>query len=163
MLVAAAMMSAAAIVGTPAAATPLLFSFDGVAGPSSDFSFILDSSPSVTNPGSQSFDVSNVNMTYGGSGLTEGLTFYTLSDGGGLADDFNLFDLYGEQLFTGSTSAPTFLTGTFELANVAGGEAGILTISTAAVPEPATWAMLVLGFGALGIAVRRSKKVLAAA
>lgn len=30
--------------------------------------------------------------------------------------------------------------------------------SPAAVPEPATWAMMLLGFGAMGVAVRRSRK-----
>lgn len=44
-----------------------------------------------------------------------------------------------------------------------GGDNGLrITASNAtfggAVPEPATWAMMLLGFGAIGIAVRRSRK-----
>ncbi|HEX8838885.1 MAG TPA: PEPxxWA-CTERM sorting domain-containing protein, partial [Sphingomicrobium sp.] len=30
-----------------------------------------------------------------------------------------------------------------------------------AVPEPATWAMMLLGFGAIGVSMRRRKPVLA--
>lgn len=36
--------------------------------------------------------------------------------------------------------------------------AGLDLVSLAAVPEPATWAMFVLGFGVLGAALRRSRK-----
>ena len=38
-----------------------------------------------------------------------------------------------------------------------------LTRTAGAVPEPATWAMMLLGFGAIGLAARRRKEVNAAA
>lgn len=158
---AAATMSFAALA-TPASATPLLFDFSSLVGPSSDFSFIIDSSPAVTNASGDGFDVEDVDLTFGASHYDQTITFYTTSDFGGLFSS-GFFDLYGPQVFTDPTSAPAFAPGTFELANAAGAEAGTLTISTAAVPEPATWAMMILGFGAVGIAMRRSKKVLATA
>jgi hypothetical protein len=34
---------------------------------------------------------------------------------------------------------------------------GIVTASTPAIPEPATWGMMLLGFGAIGAAMRRKK------
>ncbi len=41
------------------------------------------------------------------------------------------------------------------------GSAGrYLALSTAAVPEPSTWAMMVLGFGALGFGLRRRSRAL---
>jgi hypothetical protein len=72
------------------------------------------------------------------------------------------FDLQvgGPQLFTGPTEAPTFRLGTYALTDVCaylcGGDLGdfTLTISAAAVPEPATWAMMILGFGGIGARVR---------
>jgi hypothetical protein len=36
-----------------------------------------------------------------------------------------------------------------------GGDAGHFTLSYAAIPEPATWGMMLLGFGAIGFASRR--------
>ena len=39
----------------------------------------------------------------------------------------------------------------------AGSLGGSITISPSAVPEPATWAMMLLGFGAVGFAMRRRR------
>jgi len=39
-----------------------------------------------------------------------------------------------------------------------GSYSGTLSFSPAAVPEPATWAMLLFGFGAMGMMVRRRKQ-----
>ena len=36
---------------------------------------------------------------------------------------------------------------------------GSVTVPTAAVPEPATWAMMIGGFGLIGAASRRAKRV----
>ena len=36
-----------------------------------------------------------------------------------------------------------------------------LTVNTGAVPEPATWAMMLVGFGAAGVSLRRGRPVLA--
>ena len=36
-----------------------------------------------------------------------------------------------------------------------------LTVNTGAVPEPATWAMMLIGFGAAGVSLRRKRPVLA--
>jgi opacity protein-like surface antigen len=36
---------------------------------------------------------------------------------------------------------------------------GTFTLLTPSVPEPATWAMMLMGFGAMGVALRRSRKL----
>lgn len=62
-------------------------------------------------------------------------------------------------LFTGPTGSPTFLEGTFQLFNVAGGRAELrVTSIRAAVPEPATWAMMIGGFGMVGGAMRSARR-----
>ena len=68
----------------------------------------------------------------------------------------------GGDLFTGSASNPTFNTGTFNLSGGFTAGAATLTITraaVAAVPEPATWAMMLMGFGAMGVAMRRRRHI----
>jgi hypothetical protein len=55
--------------------------------------------------------------------------------------------------------------GSFNLANPFFGQNDVLTISAvAAVPEPSTWAMMILGFGGVGFVAyrRKAKRALAA-
>jgi hypothetical protein len=65
------------------------------------------------------------------------------------------------EAFTGTGSNPLESTSNVGVAgryvfNVRG---GIVAPPTGAVPEPATWAMMILGFGVAGGALRRSRKV----
>lgn len=63
----------------------------------------------------------------------------------------------GPALFSGPASSPVFATGTFTLNSIVSGRS-TLTISeavVAAVPEPASWAMMIAGFGLVGAAMRR--------
>ena len=48
--------------------------------------------------------------------------------------------------------------GSIHLTDTQGYSNAVLYRSTPAVPEPATWAMMLLGFGAIGMASRRSRK-----
>ncbi len=64
---------------------------------------------------------------------------------------------YGAQLYTGSEAAPTMLTGRFTLFDAFSNAP--LLLSVTAVPEPGTWAMLILGFGIAGFALRRRTAV----
>ncbi len=106
-------------------------------------------------------------------------TFFTSDDDGGFQMDGGVsfpsagfpffFNTVGDQLFTGDTSAPTFRRGTFQLND---GDCGCsaskafaasdftLTIG-GGVPEPATWALMIGGFGAAGVALRRRQAVAA--
>lgn len=69
----------------------------------------------------------------------------------------------GPHFFTGSTSNPTFLIGSYDL--VLRGPPRDpphyrMTISAASpVPEPATWAMMLLGLASAGLVFRRNRKV----
>jgi hypothetical protein len=48
--------------------------------------------------------------------------------------------------------------GSIHLTDTQGYSNAVLYRSTGAVPEPATWAMMLLGFGAIGVASRRGRK-----
>jgi hypothetical protein len=49
------------------------------------------------------------------------------------------------------------------LANPFFGQKDVLTISVAAVPEPSTWVMMILGFVTVGFVAYRRKRALAMA
>ena len=67
-------------------------------------------------------------------------------------------------LFTGPTSSPTFLPGTFQLRSIVSGQSILMVVSLgSAVPEPATWAMMLVGFGAVGYSLRRKTRTMHAA
>lgn len=66
--------------------------------------------------------------------------------------------LLGPQLYSGPESAPTMLTGTFELFDAYSGAPISLTVSAVAVPEPATWGTMILGLGMAGATLRRRRK-----
>lgn len=64
----------------------------------------------------------------------------------------------GPDLFTVVNNKPVFNFGTFTLSSITSGPAQI-SISGGAVPEPATWALMVVGFGAVGFGMRSRRKV----
>ncbi|HMJ06002.1 MAG TPA: PEPxxWA-CTERM sorting domain-containing protein [Chthoniobacterales bacterium] len=122
-------------------------------------SFMLDSSPTPSSTTSSYFDLQNVAGTYNGSPATfADIFFFTGSfDGGFAATGVNL-NLVGTQLFTGTLTNPTFKLGTFALCDCSFGTPNYsLSITSGAVPEPATWAMMLIGFGAIGLTMRRRK------
>ena len=158
------MATAMVAFASPVYAVPLLFNFSG---PSGTAMFQLDSNPtpgsSQTFIGSSQFSFSNVAGTFGGIAGTAS----TISFGNGIfaslsitAPNLGFTQFNAPTLFSGSPNAPTFLTGSFALINPFFGN-GQLTISpvAAAVPEPASWGMMILGIGAIGFAMRRRQKI----
>jgi hypothetical protein len=64
--------------------------------------------------------------------------------------------LIGAQLYTGSESDPTFLTGVFQLFDMETGAAYTLTVcESPTVPEPSTILMLVSGLAFVGLGFKR--------
>jgi PEP-CTERM motif-containing protein len=92
---------------------------------------------------------------------TDGLLFTDVSVvGGGTTTTFapppaSVIQRFGIQLLAG-TPYTVNIAGTSSAA--AGAFSGNVTIHNAAVPEPATWGMMILGFGAMGAVLRRRRR-----
>ena len=112
------------------------------------------------------FGIYNIPATSGGSPVQIGAVFYSAENDGvsglilGIAP---YYLLYFNQLYYGPENSPTFDLGVFPESN------GIVTITSipdpipdpstiTAVPEPSTWAMMLIGFGGLGFATYRSRR-----
>jgi hypothetical protein len=153
-LIAASCSLAALLSGTANAA---VYNF-AITGPQS-VKFSLPSSPTPTTVTAGDFFVID-----GVSGTIDNVAD-TFSLGFGSATYFSNFGLFnnsvgasifssGPTLYTGTELAPTFKLGTFAL-----NTGYSVTISSGAVPEPASWAMMLAGIGTVGFAMRRRQAV----
>jgi hypothetical protein len=152
-------VSALVLASMPAQAATYLFSYTGDA----TASFTLNSNPTPDFIETDfSFTISNVLVNFNSVDTIEDAFFYTLGEGGGFGI-FGLIDATGPQLYTGTQEAPVFNLGTFQTAAFFDGQAGngTLVISEVPfvndVPEPASWAMLIAGFGLVGATMRRRR------
>jgi len=133
---------------------------------------VMDGTSSIVfgqNPSGLAFDTNFIfnnnvagsyNINLGTS--TQGLLFTLVTViGGGTTTTFappaiTTLQQFGINLL-GNTNYTVRVQGTS--ANVAGEWHGGITVVNAAVPEPATWAMMLLGFGAVGMAMRRGRRL----
>ena len=143
-------------------AAPLLFTLTG----RDTATFTLDSNPSPDKLSPNYIYFAGITGAYafpGSSPATSAnMAFFTTSDFGGLsigAIGGGTISLFGPQVFSGPTSTPMFAPGTFDLSGSVNGPAvDRLVISGLAIaPEPASWAMMITGFGAIGAAMRRRR------
>nr|WP_243446112.1 PEPxxWA-CTERM sorting domain-containing protein [Polymorphobacter fuscus] len=151
---------------SPASAALLMFDFTGrgLGGPVAA-TFQLDSNPvpDMTNDpgfGIQQIFFNNVPGVFNGNAETA----TTIAFGKGLAAQFQILgtsagfaQFGGDEVFSGTLDKPIFRAGTYNFTGLF--SSGTLTISevdvAAAVPEPASWLTMILGFGLVGVAVRR--------
>jgi len=130
-----------------------------------DFSFLQDS-----NPTAQYYDLGwdvqvGVSDWTGNVGPFSDVVWYPTAAAGGITawtPDSSVY-LDGPQVYSGSEQAPVFAPGVFaDFSDVNNGLTGTLTVTEASLgsgaPEPATWAMLLIGLGATGAAMRTARR-----
>lgn len=157
---------AVALLALPARAADLKFFSSVILSPSSQFYFILPDqpTPTATDPIGASFTIDNATLyaydsQAGFYPTTDHITFYDLSQGGGFSITKGYTGMgiryFGSQLFGGTLDAPAFSPAIFELTNDYFPASNTLTITPVSpIPEPAAWTMMILGFGAVGYALR---------
>ncbi len=169
-----ALLIATALAWLPmgASAAPLLFTLEG----SRNASFTLDSNPTPDSFTSLQTNFNNVAGTFNGmTGVASLIDFgqdvspFSAARLNILAPGLGFTQFSGDNIFGGTTAAPIFTPGVFRLNNPFFGGPATLTItgladggSGSAVPEPASWAMLILGFGFVGTAARRRNRSIGA-
>jgi hypothetical protein len=121
-------------------ADTLTYNFVTSSTPEGVITTSLPASPVPTSFTATSFEYT-VPLIVDGEAMTIPVDFFTAAAGGGAAGQGTRVE--GPVLFMGSTSAPTFLTGTFAF----GDFTLTVTPQTAPVPEPST--LLLLGLGAV--------------
>jgi len=159
-LLCAAVAAAASLAATAPAQAATTFQFDGVTG---TFSNTQVESPDFT-------DVFASFVVPIGSIISLAVTSSASSDTGDL--DFTSVTLNGVEFDTKATGDFEFRTiralstgdNIIRLTGVAGSNAtyaGTINVAAAtpAVPEPASWAMMIAGFGLVGTAMRRRASV----
>jgi hypothetical protein len=128
-----------------------------VTGDGHTISFNLPATPTVLNPMSYDFSI-DTTVTDNGVTAPDMLVFYTGPDGGAFTDTFFGLSFVSPQLYTGSTSAPTFILGTFAGTDGIPGSPNDVSIAITASPEPSSIALLCTGLlGVAGVARRRFK------
>jgi PEP-CTERM motif len=181
-----AVLMAAVAVSSSAHATNLLTLIDPTAGTSENFDLLFtatSTSSTLTDggyqlPGFTDFEDNSVVDTSGGGDLLGQSWIFTPAPLGTDTSQFNdgtsvnglsfggvavgSFDQYSQTFAT--TVGDTYLY-SFNVPNFAGTPDGFTVdvtnavVGTGGVPEPATWAMMLVGFGGLGAAMRSRRKL----
>ncbi|PZN95265.1 MAG: hypothetical protein DCF31_06880 [Alphaproteobacteria bacterium] len=145
----------------PAAAATLLFI---VSGPIEAFFSVDTEAPASTGEGFIEF--TDVPGFFNGEDDIADVRFNAVLDDPALPalsifrSSGGSFSLFGDQLFTGSAGTAVFTLGDFLLASPDHADSVLLSVigedgMASNAPEPASWALLTLGFGLVGARLRR--------
>ncbi|WP_419814162.1 PEPxxWA-CTERM sorting domain-containing protein [Glacieibacterium sp.] len=147
---------AAVLSSVPASAVDLRYTIKGSNGFAA--SFLLDST-TVSHPlFPDNFFVFDVPGTFSDGSALAGLTFYDTEQEGGMTvftANGTEASFVGPTLFSGTIANPTLVTFRPTVFRHYYDSSISYVTSAVAVPEPATWTMLLIGFGMVGTVVRR--------
>lgn len=159
--IAIAIVAAAAISSQASAA---IFSFD-LSG-SRNAQFTLDTADATPSFFQSNF--ANVTGTFDGSTQTASLINFSqtsfIANLNIVGTTLGFTQFTGPALFTGTNASPLFTPGTYQLSSIVSGRS-TLTIAEVtdgggmglAVPEPASWALMIAGFGLVGASLRNRR------
>jgi hypothetical protein len=145
-----------------ASAAPFLFELSG--GKTASFAIDTDSTPMFLNSSfiGDQVSYSNVAGTFGGAAGTATIGFGTF-----LVAQLNIlgtplgFTQYGgPDFFSIVGNKPIFNTGSYALNSITSGAATLTISALPAVPEPASWALMIAGFALVGSSMRRRSMTL---
>jgi len=139
--------------------TTIGYSKSGLGNPT--FSEFLDFTNSLAGIYSITLDTSSKPVDFTSAYLTDGTNFYDLTCESGCVPGLKSSEFWSlDDTFIAAGSYALWIYGNN---SDTGGLAGTITITDHGVPEPATWAMMLLGFGAIGWQLRRRRSSLALA
>jgi hypothetical protein len=146
--------SAATTVDSCGSGSSCVINFDGISGTFGNdlgaglLSFTLTTAFTGADGSPQDIDFNLVRINAPGAG---GFTNVPLAPG---TDEF-----YSIRNLSVAAGQYALRLGGSGASNINASYSGTLNFSPAAVPEPATWAMMILGMGAVGFAMRRRRAV----
>ena len=161
------LMAAAAVLGlaSPASAAQYVFNFTTsqqlLGGPVMGSGVFTTSDTAMTVGGQTAFAITSITGMVNGSMIvapTTGTSYGNYFTTGGF-----FLDGTGVRFNTAAGTQVSFFNQStnnlYRVNTISPGSSSFVTASSRAVPEPATWAMMLGGFGALGFALRRRSKV----
>lgn len=182
-----AAVAAIALAGAPASARVLQFrvTYNNAGGPNlGNFLFTLDDTRdadvvTATMAQFQNVTVRYFNVPTKGTGSTDaarvslrtqtgqgGLTINSLP---GAAVNYQFFNtvLVDDATFSSANRRPDYRLGSFQVSTTARNNAAVrpfdnYTVLVTAVPEPATWALMIAGFATVGLGMRRRQRAVLA-
>ncbi len=143
-----------AVLGTAGPAEAAVLMFDLTGTQTANFSIDTSATPPVGNFNRVQF--TNVAGTFNGTNTVASFVrFFQSVSQGGLNIQVGkslVVNASGPQLFTGTLDQPSFVAGTYQLTT------GTLRIAdVSALPEPAAWTVMLLGFAGVGVSLRRGR------
>ena len=159
--IACAVTSSALLVGG-AQASEVLITITSASGPTVAFELPKSPTPDAITAG-QLFYFYDLHGTVNGAPADLGATtFYEeATQDGGLGDDY--LTLSGAQYYSGTLENPTFILGNYPNQTIYPSNGSVADVDITSVPEPATWALMLVGFGGLGAAIRSRRRATLAA